>query len=1246
MARDKWGSFDEFATGYGDDGGLASSILTARKSQKASFINRQTIDYIFEKDLWGLSFGIEGKSDTEILKEKIYSIVTDKIDPQIKKLEEKFSGEELENEKRKLVSRNVSLIPVPTHQLSEVVEICKAIRGKVNFDNLADLGDIFERYYKGQALGWYSEEQDKYFKWTDIAGKGEQERAKYEEIPSVKDSNVQFGGRLFKNLLRITGFQSGIWGVFVFPYPARPNEVVGTQTVWNLKYNTGAYGYGPQYGLMYQFSQTDTYKKLLSDLESAREKAGTNVVQSEWENLYLQYRDERHLKDQQNTNTTIVAQKLSQGDSPDDITAEEARQAINWETQRLLAQNVVKIAEANRDVRGIIKAKKYKKTFMIDGEPHKLINLLTYRENSEDFAEITVPDMSSLVPIIRLYKVNYNDAGRYTGETEIVFDTYTNLQSNAQSLLGGGRSGVGIKSFQWDLNAQNPASIKSDITAKLSLYFQSFDNLLEERDGFKYLDLLVRSDPPRNSDKEISDRDSERIRNGTTRSSDPKFYEIKAEVGWALNPDYIGSRENTERLQKALKSQRQFFFLTLVEHEFDISQEGTFNLTIDYRARLEVMGTDIRADVIQTDEGKERLSTLSKELQDARESNKEKKVKELQEEIKAVKDAERYKSNTDILNRLIKRGKLYVGYYDKSLLEAVNYDFSKIDAEKIRVTDFQTGLPVEPTEEILQKASDLATHEANLDKLKSENNIVVEEDQCSGVIGSALTLAGAVQGASVSNTRNTLETGKVNSLAPNVGAGFIKYFEENYYDLGITDAVLDALEPDTSVEVESTCYNAGYYVAEGSRKVASNVLPESLTPAEIESGILESDGRNYIPYFFLGDLIDIAAEKALGENVATSSEEDQKGMFNNFRTNNVKIILGSIGIQSLSFQSAADGVDVINIGDIPVSLQYYRQFWAEKVTKEKKENYPLIQFVKDCLNNFVLDCIGYREFDGERSQALTIRHGTISLPAKLAGSTRLDPIEDRIKFRNADQGFVGHIDDTISGQKIDVANTLTYGSRLETNSLRYPRPLTYSTDSKNDVVDFFHYKVFYVQNVNTSNMRGNKKEDVQNGILHFGLGENKGLLKSANFKRTNIRGLRESRVIDTRTLNPLNHLADVYNIELTLFGNTIFWPGQYLFFNPLGLGSGLGSPVTVDSAARIMGLGGYHFANQVSSYIENGKFETTVQAYFQTSGGEGSELASSPPEGAETNTGQIIDTSTGQVPTGVNTNLDNIGKKE
>ena len=160
---------------------------------------------------------------------------------------------------------------------------------------------------------------------------------------------------------------------------------------------------------------------------------------------------------------------------------------------------------------------------------------------------------------------------------------------------------------------------------------------------------------------------------------------------------------------------------------------------------------------------------------------------------------------------------------------------------------------------------------------------------------------------------------------------------------------------------------------------------------------------------------------------------------------------------------------------------------------------------------------------------------------------------------------------------------------------------------KTKVEDTYHYKLFYLQNKSAANMTGMKHKDEKNGIIHLGIGENRGLLKNISFKRANMPGLREQRVVEENAFNPLSHLADVYNIEVSMIGNTIFYPGQYVYVNPLGFGAKLGKPTQPRSPSRAMGLGGYHMITQVSSFIESGKFETTVTALWETSGGPGAD---------------------------------------
>ena len=105
-------------------------------------------------------------------------------------------------------------------------------------------------------------------------------------------------------------------------------------------------------------------------------------------------------------------------------------------------------------------------------------------------------------------------------------------------------------------------------------------NLLKDKksklESYKYLDLIVQPDCSKGA--KAPAKNNEPAPNTTVGDLifNPDCYEIAVEVGYA----------NARGLKKALKNMNDTFYLTMVEHSFDIGQDGTFSLSIDYRARL------------------------------------------------------------------------------------------------------------------------------------------------------------------------------------------------------------------------------------------------------------------------------------------------------------------------------------------------------------------------------------------------------------------------------------------------------------------------------------------------------------------------------------------------------------------------------------------------------------------------------------------------------------------------------------
>ena len=88
------------------------------------------------------------------------------------------------------------------------------------------------------------------------------------------------------------------------------------------------------------------------------------------------------------------------------------------------------------------------------------------------------------------------------------------------------------------------------------------------------------------------------------------------------------------------------------------------------------------------------------------------------------------------------------------------------------------------------------------------------------------------------------------------------------------------------------------------------------------------------------------------------------------------------------------------------------------------------------------------------------------------------------------------------------------------------------------------------------------------------------------------------------TLNqedPYALLANVFNVNISMFGNNFFRPGSYIYVDPKVMGD-LGNPYTKGTIANSMGLGGYHIVTSVSHTINLQSYETSLDAVWETSG--------------------------------------------
>ena len=233
-----------------------------------------------------------------------------------------------------------------------------------------------------------------------------------------------------------------------------------------------------------------------------------------------------------------------------------------------------------------------------------LQNKLGYRSGTKEFTSILTHEYAQISPTLRIFKV-YRD---YQGDlgvkntVEFEFNNNTRLDGIARELVSNKPNGktystytrgseIGVKSFDWQFIGTDPFTATRDISATLKLHAQSLAVLFERRVGnvidlgdsselgmktYKYIDLLVQPD--------------------CKQEYSPECFEVRIDVGYApLEGPTAGVREN---LKSSIRAQKDILYLVLVDHSFDIAEDGSVDVTINFKGRLETLMKTRKANVL------------------------------------------------------------------------------------------------------------------------------------------------------------------------------------------------------------------------------------------------------------------------------------------------------------------------------------------------------------------------------------------------------------------------------------------------------------------------------------------------------------------------------------------------------------------------------------------------------------------------------------------------------------------------
>lgn len=348
------------------------------------------------------------------------------------------------------------------------------------------------------------------------------------------------------------------------------------------------------------------------------------------------------------------------------------------------------------------------------------------------------------------------------------------------------------------------------------------------------------------------------------------------------------------------------------------------------------------------------------------------------------------------------------------------------------------------------------------------------------------------------------------------------------------------------------------------------------------------ESKNFA-FFYLGDLIDLLLKK-IPENLQAL---DIKNKYQDLEidaeliTKENNIISNSI-LQFKKFRFALGPLEIIDhkdgqkskeisFADVPIALDYFNEWLTSKLLAKEEATYSLTTFINDLMNDFITNflnddsCYSYN-------------------------------IKQRVRmFQNVITSY-SETPENDSITKYLSANGLTR-LNLNSNSLRQP---ILSTGGYRELdiplkpaEKEFHFFVFYAGRVQPKElMQGNRKTDHGNGIFHYLLGRDKGIVKEIKLDKTDSPASLKMVRFEQDGYDGLRQLREIYDVSISTFANLQTYPGTYIYVEPRGFSPSLGSgDIDLDKFDLTdLGIGGYYMIIESTHEFSSGVMDTNFKA--------------------------------------------------
>jgi hypothetical protein len=850
----------------------------------------------------------------------------------------------------------------------------------------------------------------------------------------------------------------------------------------------------------------------------------------------------------------------------------------------------------------------YKDIYQIEAlDASSFLSLFTNKPSYQDWFQAPSVILSCITPKITIYK-QYNTSNGEKFNVEFKFPNKLSGDDIEGIASGTGRGGgYGIKSFSWDYEGQNTFEIDKNIKAKLELYIQDLGKLFppgasisntqvsfaRRQEGVQegYIFELFRNVSFSNNNGENTSVDSENSPGGSF--IDPYDYRLKIDVAWNFDSQTLANlgpplSEYGEFFEKAVKT----LDLGLEAHDIVFNQDGSIGISLTYRSFLDsVMRNTDFYNILSS--GDQRLFRRIEEIRqrslNGGGNNESNDGGQCEEGETVLGDENNGNPRTININSELFQNLLQSDFNNPDNIIA-NYSsiFNRlIEESRIYVLGFDYGLIADEvsTENVGAIVDNALSEDADVSREEKESYLRIVQNELSlEAIESSAFNVGRLSEDGVALLTDIL-TAEQELLADRIS----DQDDEQVEDISLTFN----LDGQTPLSV----LNSG--------DVNSN-------PYTVEA---EATGRYVRTYFTtLGDII----QSVLGFLIESQGPEAREDapylisgpyLFKDIRNRNI----------------------LINLSNILVDIDSFRKFFTEKVISNLRTSYSLEQFIKDMYSNF-----SYETNARAVAQGSNLISSNSRLFYNVFSKTYSEPREELVlrMGNRAEEDFLSIGPANISAGFKDNDNTIIFPRSFGNIEFGFNRNLQDLNELLSqlkpkiiDVQNFFAssggfsqaddpqapsvprtYNYIYITATPTDlvyeglsedyNYSHHKNFDNQRGIYHLTFGERKSIIKNLSFQKFDDPSLRTSRLIGGGA-DSLNYLRELYNVNLSLIGTPFLMPGQYLYLNPIFMGT--------DHQARdiseFLGFGGYYSVLNVSNKIDsNHNYTTECKLFFQSSG--------------------------------------------